>query len=151
MRVTARVTGLREIEQALNDLSRATARNTLRRVGREVLEPMANIAASLAPERSGRLAFSVAVSEKGTRRAQWKQRAAAFDFVMAMGPASGVGALNYASFAEFGTVDTPAFGFMRATWDRDKEAAMRRAVESLSVEVSAATARASRRAARRAS
>jgi hypothetical protein len=34
-----------------------------------------------------------------------------------MGPAGGLGTLMYAAFDEFGTVDTPAFGFMRAAWD----------------------------------
>lgn len=118
--------GFRELEKALLQLPKATGQNVLRRVAKGALEPMADTAAARAPERTGRLAFSIGVSEKRTRRVKRDFR---FDqrtgIQMAMGPMSGFGAaLSYATFDEFGTVDTPAFGFMRAAWDSGAERAL---------------------------
>lgn len=126
MRTTVSLTGFRELERALAALPKATGKNVLRRVSKGALEPMANVASSRAPERTGKLAFSIGVSEKRTRRVKKESR---FDtrtgIAMAMGPMSGFGAvLNYASFDEFGTVDTPAFGFMRSAWDTEATPAL---------------------------
>lgn len=67
---------------------------------------------------------------------------------MAMGPASGVGSLNYASFDEFGTVDTPAFGFMRAAWDGGADRALDYVIENLGTEIAKAVARQAKRQAK---
>lgn len=123
-----RLTGFREFEEALKKLPKATGKNVLRRIAKGALEPMADVAAANAPHRTGRLSFSIAVSEKRTRRAKKPSttrfikggfRASASTGIdMAMGPASGFGAaLSYAAFDEFGTIDTPAFGYMRSAWD----------------------------------
>lgn len=116
-----RLEGFRELERALAELPKATGKNVLRRIGRGALEPMADIAAARAPSRTGRLAYSIAVSEKSTARAQWNKgkfrSKSSNGIVMAMGPASGLGTLEYATFDEFGTIDTPAFAYMRAAWD----------------------------------
>jgi HK97 gp10 family phage protein len=123
---TVKLTGFRGTEAALAELPKATGKNVLRRVGKGALEPMAAAAAAKAPARSGKLAYSIVVSEKRTSRAKksttrfikGKFRASASTGVeIAMGPGSGLGTLYYATFDEFGTVDTPAFGFMRAAWD----------------------------------
>lgn len=124
---TVKLTGFKELERALSELPKATGKNVLRRIAKGALEPMADSAAAKAPERTGRLAFSIAVSEKRTRRAKRPsstmfskgkfKSSASTGIHMAMGPASGFGAaLNYATFAEFGTIDTPAFAYMRAAW-----------------------------------
>lgn len=120
------LTGFRELERTLAQLPKATGKNVLRRVGKGALEPMAVIARARAPKRYGDLAYSIVVSEQRTKRAKTgktkfvggKFRASASTGVsVAMGPSAGKGVLNYASFDEFGTVDTPAFGYMRAAWD----------------------------------
>jgi HK97 gp10 family phage protein len=115
--------GFDELERALKELPKATGKNVLRRIAKGALEPMADRAAALAPHRTGRLSFSIAVSEKRTRRAAtWVKgrgfrQAASTGITMAMGPASGFGAaLNYATYDEFGTIDTPAFAYMRGAW-----------------------------------
>lgn len=115
--------GFKALDNALSELPKATAKNILRRVAKGALEPMADAAAAKAPDRTGRLAFSISVSEKRTRRVKrdlkWDTRTG---IAMAMGPASGFGAaLSYAAFDEFGTIDTPAFGFMRNAWDGGAE------------------------------
>src|SRR5687767_4678176 len=116
MRMTVKTRGFRELEKKLGELPQATARNVLRRIAKGALEPMADVAAQRAPERTGRLAYSIDVSEGRTRRAKtnWSRLRGV---QMAMGPASGLGTLSYASFDEFGTIDTPAFGYMRSAWD----------------------------------
>lgn len=126
----------------------------LRRVARAALEPMADIAVAKAPHRTGRLAYSIAVSEVRTSRAKWQaggfRSARATGITMAMGPASGLGTLQYASFDEFGTVDTPTFAYMRAAWDADAMPALERIKVSLSVEVLKAAAKYNRKLAKKA-
>lgn len=145
-----RLEGFKELEQNLRNLPKATAKNTLRRVAKGALEPMAAVAAAHAPHRSGKLAYSIVVSEKRTRRAKKSTtRFMGGRFIsdpstgidMAMGPSAGLGTLNYASFDEFGTVDTPAFGFMRAAWDGGANQALEYVKGQLKVEIDKATVR----------
>lgn len=147
MKMGVKLRGFRELDKALSELPRATAKNVLRKVGKAALEPMADQAAALAPERSGKLAFSIAISERGTRRAVWKKKKP-HEFVMAMGPASGLGTLQYAAFDEFGTVDTPALPFMRPAWDGGKHQALETVKDMLWVEIRKAAERGAKRAAK---
>lgn len=136
-----KLTGFRELEKALAVLPKATGKNVLRRVAKGALEPMADVAASRAPHRTGKLSFSIAVSEKRTRRVR-KKLPARFGIEMAMGPATGFpGVLSYASFDEFGTVDTPAFGFMRSAWDGGAAPALEYVKANLGAEIAKAAAR----------
>jgi HK97 gp10 family phage protein len=159
MPTIATLEGFAEYDRALAELPKATAKNTLRRVARGALEPMADIAAGRAPHRTGKLAYSITVSEKRTRRARSSTTrfvggrflaSAASGITMAMGPAGGFGTLEYASFDEFGTVDTPAFGFMRAAWDQGAERAFEYIKDNLWIEVEKAAARYNRKLARQA-
>jgi hypothetical protein len=147
---TVELTGFRELENALRGLPKATGKNTLRRVARGALEPMALIAAARAPHRTGRLSYSISVSEKRTRRA--KRSSTKFvggrfmadpskGIEMAMGPGAGLGTLTYASFDEFGTVDTPAFGYMRSAWDMGAQGALQYVIENLKIEIDKAATR----------
>lgn len=148
MTETVRVTGFAELEEALNNLKRTTAKNVVRRVLRAAAEPIADQAASLAPVSSGRLSFSVTVSTQGTRRAQWKKAGGPGAVVVAVGPSGGTGVLNYATFVEFGTVDTPAEPYMRPAWDSGKFRALEGIGTGLRIEIDKAIARAARKAAR---
>jgi len=136
-----KLSGFRELDHALAQLPKAVARNTLRRIGKEALEPMAAIAAARAPVDEGNLALSIAVSEQRTRRASRGGRDPKTSIEIAMGPAGGFSALPYASFVEFGTVDTPAQPYMRPAFDQEAEATIKRLQESLAKEITkAATA-----------
>lgn len=148
LEIAVKLEGFAELDKALAELPNATAKNVLRRVASGALEPMANTAAALAPHRSGRLAYSISVSEQRTRRANWQRRAVTNGIVMAMGPAGGLGALNYASFDEFGTVDTPAFGFMRAAWDSGANEALDYIKLNLSIEIEKSALRYARKLAK---
>jgi HK97 gp10 family phage protein len=143
------VTGFKELEAALNALPKATGRNVLRRVAKGALEPVAARARSLAPVAQGDLSISIAVSEKRTRRVNRFNR---FDrdtgIEVAMGPTSGKGVLNYATFAEFGTIDTPSFGYMRGAWNGGRVGALEYVIVNLEREIDKAAKRVARKALR---
>jgi HK97 gp10 family phage protein len=146
MGVTARIEGLDELVRNLGELPKATRRNVLRRVLLRRAEPIANQAAQIAPESSGKLAFSIAASTQLTRR---QRRGAKVNEVeVYIGPAGGTGALNYASFVEFGTIDTPAQPYMRSAWESGKERVLIQIGQDLGQEIEAAAGRLSRKAAR---
>lgn len=153
-----KLSGFRELEAALAELPKATGRAVLRKIARAALEPMATDASNKAPHRTGKLAFSISISEKRTRRAvkfigassgkKFFRSDASTGIDMAMGPAAGFGAvLSYAYFDEFGTVDTPAFGFMRGAWDAGATRSLDYIKDNLWAEIEKSTKRlAARRA-----
>lgn len=140
MRMQVKLAGFKELERALAELPKATGKNVLRRVARGALEPMANAAAAKAPEDEGKLAFSIDVSEKRTRRAK-TSFASRTGVQMAMGPASGLATLQYAAFVEFGTVDTPAQPYMRPAWDAGAERALDYVKDNLGNEIARSAAK----------
>ena len=144
--MTVRLEGFRELERVLNELPNNTGRNVLRRVAKGALEPMADRARGMAPVERGDLKSSIQVSEKRTRRVTRINR---FDrntgIEMAMGPVSGNGVLNYATFAEFGTIDTRATPFMRPSWDGGKDNALDYVKANLGSEIEKAAKRLAKR------
>jgi HK97 gp10 family phage protein len=147
--MSATLTGFRELEAALSDLPKATGKNVLRRIAKGALQPIANKAQQLAPVDRGDLRVSIVVSEKRTRRAIRFNR---FDkntgLEMAMGPASGKGVLNYATFTEFGTSDTRATPFMRSSWESGKRGALEHIILNLETEISKAAKRVAKKRAK---
>lgn len=138
--------GLEETVHNLGELPKATRRNVLRRVLMRRAEPVATMAAQLAPEQTGRLAFSIAVSTQLTRR---QRRGAKLNEVeVYIGPAAGAGSLYYASFREFGTAELPAHPYMRPAWDSQREEVLVQIGRDLGQEVENAAARIARKAAR---
>jgi HK97 gp10 family phage protein len=158
---TVTLSGFRELDRALSELPKATARNVLRRVGKAALQPMADAAAAKAPVDEGNLRISVVVSEKRTRRAGGGTKAG---FVagkgfrrdpktsvdLAMGPGSGLGVLPYATFAEFGRQNQAADPFMRPAFDAGAQGVIDRIGESLGQEIDKAAKRLAKRAAKKA-
>jgi len=68
---------------------------------------------------------------------------------MAMGPAGPFhGVLYYATWAEFGTVDTPPHPYMRPAWDSGAEPALEYIKAELGNEIERAAQRLARKAAR---
>lgn len=147
MSVTLKLEGLEQTNANLLELSKATSRNVLKRVLLAAGEPVANAAAQLAPTKTGRLAFSLSVSTQLTRR-QRQARPKENEAEAYIGPAGGNGALNYASFTEFGTIDTPANPFMRPAWESNRGIALGLIHSGLIREVDRAAARAARKVAR---
>lgn len=134
--------GLEQTVSNLTELPKATSRNVLRRTLTKNAQPVANLASHLAPHRTGRLSFSISVSTQLTRRHKGEK---VNEVEVYIGPAGGLGALNYASFDEFGTVDTPARPFMRGAWYAKQNAVLLGITEDLKIEVERAVARLARK------
>lgn len=143
-----RIEGLEETVANLEELSRATQKNVLRRTLLRAGEPTADVASSLAPVRRGVLSFSMVVAPNLTRRHKGEQRNRASEVEVYVGPAGGMGALFYASHQEFGTVLNPASPYLRPAWESTKGRVLALITSGLTDEVGKASARAARKVAR---
>lgn len=135
-----RVEGLRELDRALTELPRATARNVLKRAGIRALTPVAEEAARLAPELFGDLKDSVAASDRRPRRHRKSSDVEVF---------AGPGPNPQAHLQEFGTQHHGAQPFMRPAWDMKKREALDSVKDDLADEIGLAAARIARKNARR--
>lgn len=144
---TSRVEGLRECEQALKNLPKATARNVLRRVLLARAQPMVATMRSLAPNdqataapdlstnifASTRVKNDVGKAEfAGVMRAGGTKKEAAAAMREARRDAAGEGSFAevyagpdverfYGRFQEDGTPQHAAQPFMRPAWDQHRE------------------------------
>lgn len=153
-KVTMKVEGLRELDAALGELPKATARSVLRRVGIKALEPMAETARQLAPDdpaTSGNdLKASIAVGTKLTpRQAKLNRRAIRsgeaekhFQEVY-MGTADPAGIQQ-----EFGNVNHGPQAFIRPAFEQHKQGAVDIVAKELGGEIEKAAKRIAARAAR---
>lgn len=136
MKVTTRVEGLRELDRALGELPKASAKGVLRRVGLKALKPMAETARRLAPDdpaTSGKdLKASITVGTKLTQRqarALRKDEGKAFVTVH-MGTADPSGL-----FQEFGTVNHGPQSFMRPAFQSEARGAIAIVAKELGGEI----------------
>jgi len=145
MSVTVSVSGLKELDEALGNLPKATARNVLVRTLKKAAEPMVEEAKRLAPVRTGRLRDSIMSSARVKNKTGNSEYAAAMkaglgrDAARAallaarrankgkgsfaelfVGPARGGGVIRYAHIVEFGSVDTAPQPYMRPAWEATK-------------------------------
>lgn len=151
MSISVSVSGLSELDRALGNLSKATARNVLKRTLAKAAEPIRDEAKRLAPVRpgSGRLRDSIMISTKvknkvgnaeysAAMRAGLGKEAARSALLAArkagkgtgsfvevyVGPARGAGVIRYAHIVEFGSIHTAMQPYMRPAWDAQKDAAL---------------------------
>lgn len=151
MPVTVKIAGLREMDAALGELSKAVARNTLIRVGKSALEPMAEVARALAPDdpntggqdlhRSINVGTNLTPRQKRLAKREPKDFAAVY-----MGTADPAGVLQ-----EFGTVNHGPQSFMRPAFSREAQGTIDRVAQGLKPEIEKAAARARARALKKAS
>lgn len=164
MREVVRTSGFADLDKALAELPKATARNVLKRTLRKAGEPIAEKARRLAPVDTGQLRDSIAVSPKirnkvgsaefaavmragGTRS---EARQALIAARRASGPGSfevmyvGPTALPHAHMMEFGTSTLSAQPFMRPAWDGEKMNALGIMKTELGSQIIAAAKRISR-------
>ena len=147
MAKTVRVEGLKELDQALGELSKAGARGVLRRVAVKALGPFDSRWRELAPKLEGHLSESGGIGTKLTRRqaAENKTRTdRAFVEVFA-GPNDPAAVPQ-----EFGTVELPPQPFARPAWEETKGTALDIVKAELGGEIDKAAKRAARRAAKKA-
>jgi HK97 gp10 family phage protein len=142
-RQTFRIEGLRELEEALGELSKATGKNILKRVLTKAGEPIAEDAAANARRLTGKFERSFGVSQKLSRR-QKSQHVKQSGVEVFAGP----GALVQAITEEFGTSSQAPHPTLRPAWDANKKAALDGIKDDLAEEIEKARARAARKAAK---
>lgn len=140
--MTVKLEGFSELEKVLRELPKATGKNALRRTAKGAMEPMAQVARDSAPVGDGSLKDSIKVSTQRTKSAKRENRFNPNTGIqMAMGPASGDGVLNYATFVEFGTDIAAAQPFMRVAWYNGKDKMLEYIKTNLSIEINKAASR----------
>jgi hypothetical protein len=151
MRVSIQTTGFAELNRALEDLGKvATQKATLRRASLKAIQPVADLAQSMAPRLSGALAISVGVGTRLTRRQAGLHRRMFANDRAAVEVFAGAGGLAQATQAEFGNWKQAPQPFMRPAWDAEGRATMDRLATELWAEIQRTSARQARRAARQA-
>jgi HK97 gp10 family phage protein len=155
MRGETTFSGNAELQANLRSLGKATGRNTLKRVGTKMLEPMRDRAKAAARRRSGDLERSIKIGTKlarsqagGSRNravAGGGFRATAKNSVdLHMGPGQNPQAIT----EEFGKFNQAPHPFMRPAFDAEANAAVLRAGEMLWAEVSKSVAKRARKLAK---
>ncbi|WP_037284516.1 HK97-gp10 family putative phage morphogenesis protein [Rubellimicrobium mesophilum] len=177
--MTFRLDGATELKEQLDKLRASTAKAALQRAGLKALQPMADLARSLAPEKTGELAQSIAVGAQakndevgrlayrfvmgggGTReqavtamrqaRREEKGRRGAYYVDLYMGPRAGRSRDEVIKgiVQEFGSFRVEPHPYMRPAFEQDKDALMQRLSDEVRAEVAKAISRAAARAARR--
>ncbi len=145
MSVRVKVSGLREIEAALKNLPKATAKNVVRRVLKTRAKPIADAAQRLAPIDDGDLQKSITVGTKLSKAQRSKHRKRTPGTVEMF---VGAGPNPQAHLQEFGTKDHPPQPFMRPAWDGGKEALLAGIKDDLWAEIQKASARLAKKAAK---
>lgn len=151
MKQTVQVDGLKELDEALGQLKKSTAKGVLRRVGLKALSPVAAVAKNLAPVDEGALRESIGVGTKLTRRQAKLHknaiRSGASDasFVEVF---VGAGGLPQATLREFGGDGHPPDPYMRPAWEQNKHAVLETIKTDLWSEIQKTAQRAARRASR---
>ncbi|SNT76715.1 HK97-gp10 family putative phage morphogenesis protein [Paracoccus seriniphilus] len=153
MSVTIDVEGFAELEKALDNLSKSAGKAVLRRALKKAAQPTADLARSMAPVKTGKLAKSVIV---GTRldgrqarihRRMFRDDKAAVEMFVGPSYLRGDGG-RHGHLVEFGTSKMAARPFMRPAWDQDKNAMLERLSDELWAELEKSIRRAEKRAAK---
>jgi HK97 gp10 family phage protein len=132
-----KVTGLKELDAALSELPKATARNVLKRSLKPAADVVDRAATANAPEDTGKLEQSVIVGTRLTRSQARDVRQAGKSFAeIYIGTALGRG-----MFTEFGTYKDPAQMWFTRAWESTKGEALEIISKTLGTEIEKAAAR----------
>lgn len=158
--VSVKVTGLDGIAKALGEMRKSTARGVMQRVMKEEAEPIAAMARSLVPVRSGQLRDAIVVT---TKRPRGQKTAAARAFASAGGGIAGRAAAKaagatpatafvaitrrapHAHLVEFGSRNNAPSGFMRRAFDAGKRGAIKNTGVKVWAEIRKTNARIAKR------
>lgn len=144
-RSKVKIEGLRELDRALGQLPKATAKAALRQVLKDAAEPMAQAARAAAPRDEYHLFESIDVSTRLSRRQRGLHRSQETPSFQEMF----VGTNNPAGVQqEFGNERHVAQPFLRPAWDAQKQPTLERISNSLWLRISQAAQRLAKRAAR---
>lgn len=150
-RVTIQTYGFKELEKALvEELPRATAKNTTRRAAIEALKPLEEHEKQLVPVAQGVLRDSITTKPVKAKRVSRTRFASSGSIEVATGPTSRAAddPGGNAAWQEFGTVKMPANPFARPAADAEGVPTVDRLREALTVQIDKAKARIARKAAR---
>jgi hypothetical protein len=147
--MTVQTSGFAELERALETLGKATTQKaSLRRAARKALQPVANLAETLAPRDKGTLAVSIGIGTRLTRRQAGLHRRMFRDDRAAVEVFVGAGGLAQATQMEFGNFKDAPQPFMRPAWDAEGRATLDRLATELWADIQRTAARQARQAAR---
>jgi HK97 gp10 family phage protein len=137
--------GFRELERALAELPKATARNVLRRTLKKAAQPIEDDMEANAPVDTGWASKSIASSFtlNPAQKREAKKETKSFAEIH-IGTRRGSAAL----LQEFGTFKQPARPFMRPAWEANQQISVKIIFDELGGEIDKAAARLARKAAR---
>ena len=140
----ARLEGGRDLDRALGELPKATARNVLRRVLRKAAQPVDDRMATSAPRETGALQLSVHIGTRLTgRQARDARREGKHFSEVHVGTSDPAG-----MFQEFGTFKEPPQPWARPAWEATKDDALEIIGKELGAEIRKAADRLARKAGR---
>lgn len=152
MKTTVRIDGLRELEQALSELPRATGKNVLRRVLRKAAEPMAADMKARAPDDPNTggmdLKNSIGIGSRLSKRQASIHRKMFRDDKASVEIFVGAGPVPHAHLQEFGTAHHGPQPFARPAWDGHQKSILESIKTDLGTEIDKAAKRLARKAAR---
>jgi HK97 gp10 family phage protein len=147
-----KLTGFKELEAALEELTKAAGKGVLRRAGKTVLQQIADAAQGMAPRApgpgGGTLAESIAVSTVLSKQQKAQHRKTVKDDKSSVEVFVGAGPDPAAHNQEFGNANHGAQPFMRPAWDAGKAKVLDDLKDELWTEIDKAAARAARKAAK---
>lgn len=153
MKTTVRIDGLKELDAALAEFTKATAKGVLRRTGIKALQPMADTARQLAPDDpatgANDLKASIVVGGSNKLNARQKRlegRAEGKAFVTVYMGTADVSGIQQ----EFGNINHGPQPFMRPAFSQHAESTIREVGAILGSEIKATAKRSVARAAKRA-
>jgi HK97 gp10 family phage protein len=163
VKITVQVEGLADLEQALTELPKATAKNTIRRALVAAAQPIVDEATQLirvrrvqpsiavskikfTTENAGKAAFAEAMQHGATReeagQAAHAANAATDDDPKMTSGVAVIGPTRRAFYGfEFGTIHQAPQPFMRPAWDLHKEEALRLIQTELATQIEKARLR----------
>lgn len=144
-RTVFKLEGLKELDEALSELPKATARNVLLRTLKEQGQPIADAGEANAPRLTGKLADSYTVGTKLSRR-QKKQTKKESHVEVYIGPTPHPKSIQ----TEFGNAHQAPHPHLRPAWDSNVMRVLDGIKKSLADQIEKARARLARKAAREA-
>ena len=146
MPATVKLEGFRELDKALGELPKATARNTLKRALTPAADHVDYVASGAAPHDTGKLEQSIIVGTKLTSRQAREAKRAGKNFAeIHIGTRLGRG-----MFTEFGTFKDPPLMWFTRAWDISKNTALEIISANLASEIEKSAARLAKKRAKNA-
>lgn len=142
-RQTFKIEGLAELDEALQELPKATARNVLKRVLTEQGAPIRDDGERLAPRRKGGLKQSYTITQKLSRRQKSLNRKES-DVEVYIGPGPAAKSVQ----TEFGNAHQAAHPHLRPAFDGNVMKVLNGIKTSLETEIEKAVQRLAKKAAR---